>query len=68
MTAARDVEPPVAGDALRVLVADDSAPFRAGLAALAASVDGIELVGEATDGDSAIAAALESALCRPIGR
>src|SRR3954468_10669576 len=46
-------------EALQVLVADDSAPFRAGLAALLASVDGLALSGEATNGDEAVAAALE---------
>jgi DNA-binding NarL/FixJ family response regulator len=59
MTAARDAESPPAGDPLRVLVADDSAAFRAGLEALLASVEGVVLVGEAIDGDAAIAAALE---------
>jgi DNA-binding NarL/FixJ family response regulator len=44
---------------LRILVADDSAPFRTGLAALLASVDGVTLVGEATDGDEVVPAALE---------
>ncbi len=46
-------------DPLRVLVADDSADFREGIAALLASVDGLELVGEAIDGHEAIAGALE---------
>src|SRR4051795_8399633 len=46
-------------EALQVLVADDSAPFRAGLAALLASVDGLALAGEATDGDEAVALALD---------
>jgi DNA-binding NarL/FixJ family response regulator len=59
MNAARDVESLTSGEPLRVLVADDSAPFRAGLAALLASVDGLVLVGEAIDGDAAIAAALD---------
>ena len=59
MTAPRDVESPAGTEALRVLVADDSAPFRSGLAALLQSVDGLVLVGEATDGDEAITAALE---------
>jgi len=44
---------------LRVLVADDSADFREGIAALLASVDGLELVGEAVDGDEAVAGALD---------
>jgi len=43
---------------LRILVADDSGPFRAGLAALLASVDGLTLAGEATDGEEAVASAL----------
>ena len=51
-------------DALRVLVADDSAGFRQGLAALLASVDGIELVGEAIDGDEAVAARARAATRR----
>jgi DNA-binding NarL/FixJ family response regulator len=44
---------------LQILLADDSEPFRAGLAALLAAVDDMSLVGAATDGDQAIAAALE---------
>jgi DNA-binding NarL/FixJ family response regulator len=43
---------------LQILVADDSEAFRAGLSALVASVDGMTVVGEATDGDEAIAAAI----------
>lgn len=46
-------------ESLRVLVADDSPGFRQGLAALLASVDGVELIGEATDGDEAVARTLE---------
>lgn len=46
-------------DALRVLVAEDSPGFRQGLAALLASVEGVELIGEATDGEEAVARALE---------
>src|SRR5450432_2943161 len=41
-------------ESLRVLVADDSADFRSGIAALLSSVDGLELVGE-----GAVAQALE---------
>jgi DNA-binding NarL/FixJ family response regulator len=59
MTAARDPASLPVGDALRILVADDSEPFRGGLAALLRSVEDVVLVGEATDGDGAIAAALE---------
>src|SRR5258708_27313834 len=46
-------------ESLRVLVADDSADFREGIAALLSSVDGLELVGEAVDGDEAVAQALD---------
>jgi len=46
-------------EALRVLVADDSANFREGIKALLSSVDGVELVGEAVDGDAAVAVALD---------
>jgi DNA-binding NarL/FixJ family response regulator len=44
---------------LRILVADDSADFREGIAALLASVDGLELVGEAVDGQQAVDRALQ---------
>ena len=44
---------------LQILLADDSEAFRAGLAALLAAVDDMTLVGAATDGDQAIAAALD---------
>ncbi|GAA0221352.1 hypothetical protein GCM10009539_03230 [Cryptosporangium japonicum] len=40
-----------------VLIADDHAPFRSGLRALLASVEDIDLVGEAADGESAVALA-----------
>lgn len=43
---------------LRILVADDSADFREGIAALLASVDGLELVGEAVGGQEAVDGAL----------
>jgi DNA-binding NarL/FixJ family response regulator len=46
-------------EALRVLVADDSADFREGIKALLSSVDGLELVGEAVDGDAAVAGAFD---------
>jgi DNA-binding NarL/FixJ family response regulator len=46
-------------EALRVLVADDSADFREGIRALLSSVDGLELVGEAVDGDAAVVGALD---------
>jgi len=46
-------------EALRVLVADDSADFREGIRALLSSVDGLELVGEAVDGEAAVAGALD---------
>jgi DNA-binding NarL/FixJ family response regulator len=38
----------------RVVVADDHPTFRRGLAALLAAVDGVELVGEAEDGEHAV--------------
>lgn len=41
----------------RVIVADDHPTFRRGLGALLASLDGFELVGEAADGEVAIALA-----------
>jgi DNA-binding NarL/FixJ family response regulator len=44
---------------LRVMVADDSVDFREGIAALLASVDGLELVGEAVDGQQAVTGALD---------
>jgi len=53
-----DVPDPMS-EPLRVLVADDSPGFREGIAALLASVDGLEQVGEAVDGDEAVARALE---------
>ena len=46
-------------ESLRILVADDSADFRSGIAALLSSVDGLELVGEAVDGEEAVARALD---------
>jgi DNA-binding NarL/FixJ family response regulator len=49
----------MSAEPLAVLIADDSDAFRSGLAALLASVDDVALAGEATDGDEAIAAALE---------
>jgi DNA-binding NarL/FixJ family response regulator len=49
----------VTAEPLRILVADDSDAFRAGLAALLANVDDLALVGEATTGDEAVHAALE---------
>ncbi len=44
-------------DVVRVLVADDHQAFRAGMCALLASVDGVEVVGEARDGADAVAQA-----------
>jgi DNA-binding NarL/FixJ family response regulator len=41
-------------DKLRVLIAEDSAPFRQGLRGLLQSVDSLEVVGEATSGQEAI--------------
>ncbi len=39
---------------LRILIAEDSAPFRQGLRGLLQSVDALEVVGEATSGQEAI--------------
>jgi DNA-binding NarL/FixJ family response regulator len=44
---------------IRVLLADDHAPFRAGLRALLAAASGLRLVGEATSGSEAVEQAAE---------
>ncbi len=44
-------------DAIRVLIVDDHAPFRAGLRALLTSVPEMQVAGEAENGDDAIRAA-----------
>jgi DNA-binding NarL/FixJ family response regulator len=44
-------------DTIRLLLADDHRAFRSGLAALVATVPGIEVVGEAATGDEAVALA-----------
>ncbi len=44
---------------LRILIADDHPVFRYGLRALLAAEVGMELVGEATDGEEAVARAVE---------
>ncbi len=41
-------------DKLRILIAEDSAPFRQGLNSLLQSVDDLEVVGEATSGEETI--------------
>lgn len=41
-------------DKLRIVIAEDSAPFREGLRNLLQSVDALEVVGEATSGQAAI--------------
>jgi DNA-binding NarL/FixJ family response regulator len=57
---------------IRVLLVDDHQPVRAGLQSLLATVDDIQVVGEATDGDEAIGVASDTApevvlmdLCMP---
>ncbi|HEX2086265.1 MAG TPA: response regulator transcription factor [Solirubrobacteraceae bacterium] len=45
---------------IRVVLADDQALVRAGLRALLAAEDGIEVVGEAADGDEAVAVVRET--------
>jgi DNA-binding NarL/FixJ family response regulator len=44
---------------LQLLIADDSEPFRTGLGALVAAVDGMVVTGNASSGDEAIALALD---------
>jgi DNA-binding NarL/FixJ family response regulator len=48
-----DVTPRATGHAIRVLLVDDSADFRAAARAYLRSADGVELVGEAHDGREA---------------
>jgi len=48
-------------DSIRVLVADDQALVRGGFAALLAAQEGIEVVGEAADGEQAVR------MCRELG-
>jgi DNA-binding NarL/FixJ family response regulator len=55
----RPTAEPSSAQPLQLLIADDSEPFRAGLAALVASLDGMVVIGTATDGDAAIAMALD---------
>ncbi len=55
MTRPAEPDPPVAP--IRVLIVDDHRLFRAGLRALLATVDDVEVVGEAADGLAAVAAA-----------
>jgi DNA-binding NarL/FixJ family response regulator len=43
---------------IRVLIADDNPAFRAGLRAMLASGEGIEVIGEAADGDEVVEQAL----------
>jgi two-component system NarL family response regulator len=52
---------PVVGDAIRVVICDDHALFRRGLTMVLEEEEGIEVVGEAEDGDAAVAAAEELA-------
>ncbi|MEX2528662.1 MAG: response regulator transcription factor [Gemmatimonadota bacterium] len=49
---------PSDSDAIRILLADDHAIFRAGLRALLELEEGIQVVGEAASGDEAVAQAL----------
>jgi DNA-binding NarL/FixJ family response regulator len=54
--------PSVAGSTLRLLIVDDDPLVRNALRAAMDGSDGIQIAGEAVDGDAAIAAALD---CRP---
>ena len=47
----------MSSDPIRVLVADDHPDFRAGMYALLGTAAGVEVVGEATDGEQAVEAA-----------
>jgi pilus assembly protein CpaE len=49
----------VASEVVSVLVVDDQAPFRLAARAVVRRTEGFELVGEAVDGDDAVAQALE---------
>ena len=51
----------VAADAIRVVICDDHALFRRGLAMVLSEEEGIAVVGEAEDGEAAVAAAEELA-------
>lgn len=57
MTDSTGPEQPSPPPPIRVLIADDHRLFRAGLRALLATVEGVEVVGEAADGAAAVAAA-----------
>ncbi|HEY5098131.1 MAG TPA: response regulator transcription factor, partial [Acidimicrobiales bacterium] len=46
-------------DTLPVLVVDDQAPFRSAAKAVVGRMDGFSVVGEATDGEEAVAMAAE---------
>jgi two-component system NarL family response regulator len=50
-----------AGDAIRVVICDDHALFRRGITMVLEDEEGIEVVGEAEDGDAAVVAAEELA-------
>lgn len=45
---------PARQDVIRVLIADDHPLVRSGLRALLASIDGVQVVGEASDGEAAV--------------
>ena len=49
----------VASDVVSVLIVDDQLPFRLAARAVLKRIEDFELVGEATDGEEAVAAALE---------
>ena len=59
--AAAASDPESAGDSIRVLIADDHAFFRRGLEVVLQSEPGIELVGQASDGQEAVQLAGEFA-------
>src|ERR1051326_208597 len=55
MTNVEASEHPTSTDAIRVLIVDDHALFRRGLIQVLQFEDGIEVVGEAEDGEDAVA-------------
>jgi two-component system NarL family response regulator len=59
MSDPHDEPAPVADDAIRVVICDDQAIFRRGLTMVLADEEGIEVVGEAEDGDAAVAVATD---------
>lgn len=49
----------MSADRIRVLIADDHPPFRAGLRAILSTVDGVEVIADCPDGDTCVRTATE---------